>query len=135
MISPGVAHLVSEVRVTELDLARPPEAEFAVRLPGGSLVVHGSNPRKQFRLAGPQTIHARHLPDLEAELDATLPPPSTFEQLLATLGWWRWAVVGLGAVVLVGALVVVWRWRRKGASPPPTVEVGNDEPTTAGRDA
>ena len=135
MISPGIAHQVSELRVTELDLARPPDDEFAVRMPGGSLVVHGSNPRKQFRLAGPQTIHARHLPDLEAELDATLPPPSTWEQLLAPFESWRWPAIGLGAIVLVGALAIVWRWRRKGARPPSPGAVGNDEPTTAGRDA
>ena len=135
MLPPGVAHLVSEMRVTDLDLTRPPEDELAVRLPGGSLVVHGSNPRKQFRLASPQTIHARHLPDLETELDSTLPPPSTWEQLLAPFGSWRWPAIGLGAIVLVGALAIVWRWRRKGARPPSPGAVGNDEPTTAGRDA
>jgi hypothetical protein len=115
MIPPGVAHLVSELRVTDLDLARPPEDELAVRLPGGSLVIHNGNPKKRFQVSSAQTIRARQLPELEADLDATVPPPGMWEQLLAPFGSWRWPAVGLGAILLVGALVVVWRWRRKPA--------------------
>ena len=51
-----------------------------------------------------QTIRARHLPDLEAELDVTLPPPSLLEQLLPGPGARRWLAVAVGACILVAAL-------------------------------
>jgi hypothetical protein len=113
LIGPGATHSVQEVRVTDLDLSRPPEDALAVTLPGGSLVVSDSEFKKQFRIGSPQTIRARHLDDLEAELDATVPPPSPLVQMLTAPGAWRWPAAGAAAAALVVVLALVWRSRRK----------------------
>jgi hypothetical protein len=115
LMGAGMAHLIEEMRVTDLDLTRPPEGALTVTLPAGALVISDADFRKKFRLGSAQTIRPRHLPELEAELDATVPPPGLLEQMLPGRAVWRRVAFAAGGCLTVLLVGLVWRWRRRNA--------------------
>lgn len=111
---------VRELRVTELDVDRPPAEEaFAVTTPHRLQLHDGSNPNSGIQIQAGRTIHVRDLPSLvrgqelqtQAHGGASVPEDSRLP---------FWVIIGLN-VIVVTALMAVWyghRRARRGHRPP-----------------
>jgi hypothetical protein len=110
---------VMELKVQELEVDRPPKAdEFALQLPAGTRVVLSDpNIRRSpmFQLKRPERVTPDDLPRL-VEMCRERMTKRQVDTAVHPSGWLarnRWAVwTGALAIVAVGAVVGIRRWRR-----------------------
>ncbi len=95
-----------ETEVLELKLGAARDTDFAVALPKGAIVRLWDSSGRQSVLDSPRRVRLDEVPRLLAETSA-LPGLNASREVVVRKDrsrWWKWGLIGTGAVLLVGGL-------------------------------